>query len=137
MKLRLFAVSAVFACAISVVATGQREDGIWKQEAGRKPEPGSRKREAGSQKQEAGSRKPEAGSRKPEAGSRQLDAGRWTPEAGNGQPTTGSWKLDAEAERWVAATLKKMSLDDKVGQLLVSSFGSEFLSTDSREYGSG
>jgi beta-N-acetylhexosaminidase len=43
-------------------------------------------------------------------------------------------KLDLEGERWVAATLKKMSLDDKVGQLLVSSFGSEYLSTDSREY---
>jgi len=42
--------------------------------------------------------------------------------------------LDGDAERWVAATLKKMSLDDKVGQLLVSSFGSEFLSTDSDEY---
>jgi beta-N-acetylhexosaminidase len=43
-------------------------------------------------------------------------------------------KLDPEAERWVAATLKKMTLDDKVGQLLVSSFGSEYLSTDSREF---
>jgi len=43
-------------------------------------------------------------------------------------------KLDADAEKWVAATLKKMTLDDKVGQLLVSSFGSEFMSTDSREY---
>ena len=43
-------------------------------------------------------------------------------------------KLDAEGERWVAATLKKMTVDDKVGQLLVSSFGSEYVSTDSREY---
>ena len=42
--------------------------------------------------------------------------------------------LDAEGEKWVAATLKKMSLDDKVGQLLVSSFGSEYMSTDSPEY---
>jgi hypothetical protein len=40
----------------------------------------------------------------------------------------------ADDDRWVAATLKKMTLDDKVGQLLVSSFGSEYLSTDSREY---
>jgi beta-N-acetylhexosaminidase len=47
-------------------------------------------------------------------------------------PETG--KLDPDAERWVAATLKKMTLDDKVGQLLVSSFGSEYLSTDSREF---
>ncbi|HYT65859.1 MAG TPA: glycoside hydrolase family 3 N-terminal domain-containing protein, partial [Vicinamibacterales bacterium] len=43
-------------------------------------------------------------------------------------------KLDPEGEKWVAATLKKMTLDDKVGQLLVSSFGSEYMSTDSREY---
>ena len=43
-------------------------------------------------------------------------------------------KLDADAQRWTAATLAKMTLDDKVGQLLVSSFGSEYLSTDSAEY---
>jgi beta-N-acetylhexosaminidase len=43
-------------------------------------------------------------------------------------------KLDADAQRWAAATLAKMTLDDKVGQLLVSSFGSEYLSTDSAEY---
>src|SRR6185369_7145064 len=43
-------------------------------------------------------------------------------------------KLDAEGERWVASTLKKMTLDDKVGQLLVSSFDAEYMSTDSREY---
>src|SRR4029079_18712168 len=58
----------------------------------------------------------------------------------HGQPATGGRRqgtgirLDADGEAWVAATLKKMSLDDKVGQLLVSSFGSEFLSTDSDEY---
>ena len=46
----------------------------------------------------------------------------------------GKLKPDAEGERWVAATLKKMSLDDKVGQLLVSSFGSDFMSTDSTEF---
>src|SRR3954454_13819430 len=46
----------------------------------------------------------------------------------------GAMKLDADGERWVAATLKKMTVDEKVGQLLVSSFGAEFLSTDSREF---
>ena len=46
----------------------------------------------------------------------------------------GGRTLDAEGERWVAATLKKMTLDDKVGQLLVSSFPSEYMSTDSPEY---
>ncbi|HWJ56427.1 MAG TPA: glycoside hydrolase family 3 protein, partial [Vicinamibacterales bacterium] len=52
----------------------------------------------------------------------------------NRQPAAASRKLDAEGERWVAATLKKMTPDEKVGQLLVSSFGSEYLSTDSSEY---
>ena len=50
------------------------------------------------------------------------------------RPVTGDGKLDPEAERWVAATLKKMTLDDKVGQLLVSAFGSDYIATDSREY---
>ena len=50
------------------------------------------------------------------------------------QPGAGRGKLDAEGERWVAATLKRMTLDDKVGQLLVSSFSSEFMSTDSSEF---
>ena len=50
------------------------------------------------------------------------------------QPAAGSRKLEADDEPWVAATLKKMTLDDKVGQLLVSSFRSEYMSTDSREY---
>jgi beta-N-acetylhexosaminidase len=55
------------------------------------------------------------------------------PPAANRQPA-GNTQLDAEGERWIAATLKKMTLDDKVGQLLVSSFGSEYLSTDSEKY---
>ncbi len=38
---------------------------------------------------------------------------------------------DKAAETWVQATIKKMSLEDKVGQLLVSSFQSNFISTDS------
>lgn len=42
--------------------------------------------------------------------------------------------LDKEADRWVAATLKRMTLDDKVGQLLMSAFDSAFVSTDSGEY---
>ena len=49
-------------------------------------------------------------------------------------PPAGPLRLDAEGERWVAATLKKMTLDDKVGQLLVSSFQSEFMSTESSEF---
>src|SRR5262245_12956207 len=64
----------------------------------------------------------------------QLATGDWQTAAGHRQAATGSLKLDAEGERWVGATLKKMTLDDKVGQLLVSSFGSGYLSTDSPEY---
>jgi beta-glucosidase-like glycosyl hydrolase len=39
--------------------------------------------------------------------------------------------LDRAAEKWVQSTLKKMTLDQKVGQLIVSSFQSSFLSSDS------
>jgi beta-N-acetylhexosaminidase len=39
--------------------------------------------------------------------------------------------LDRAAGRWVEQTLKTLTLDDKVGQLIVPSFESNFLSTDS------
>ncbi len=39
--------------------------------------------------------------------------------------------LDRAAERWVQETVKKLTLDEKVGQLLVPSFETSFLSTDS------
>jgi beta-N-acetylhexosaminidase len=42
--------------------------------------------------------------------------------------------IDKTADKWVQATLRKMSLDEKVGQLLVSSFQSSFLSTDSEAF---
>lgn len=42
--------------------------------------------------------------------------------------------LDTAGKRWVGSTLKKMSLDEKVGQMLEASFGSEFLASDSTEY---
>ena len=42
--------------------------------------------------------------------------------------------LDKEAERWVQATLKKMSVEDKVGQMIVSSFQSNFMSSDSEAF---
>ena len=64
----------------------------------------------------------------------QLAAGGRQLTTGSAQPEAGGRKLDADAERWVAATLKKMTLDDKVGQLLVSSFDSDYVSTDSAEY---
>lgn len=50
------------------------------------------------------------------------------------QPPPASRPLDAVAEKWVQATLKKMTLEEKVGQMLVSSFFSTYLSTDSAEF---
>jgi beta-N-acetylhexosaminidase len=41
---------------------------------------------------------------------------------------------DKLAERWVQQTLASMALDDKVGQLLVPSFESTYLSTDSETF---
>jgi beta-glucosidase-like glycosyl hydrolase len=42
--------------------------------------------------------------------------------------------VDKAQERWVQATMKKMTLDQKVGQLIVSSFESTFVATDSDAY---
>ncbi|MBI3402868.1 MAG: hypothetical protein HY048_15750 [Acidobacteria bacterium] len=39
--------------------------------------------------------------------------------------------LDRAGEQWVAQTLKKLTLDEKVGQLIVPAFESNYLSTDS------
>src|SRR4051812_23647218 len=39
--------------------------------------------------------------------------------------------LDRAGERWVEQTLKKLTSDEKIGQLIVPSFESNFLSTDS------
>src|SRR4051794_9763412 len=39
--------------------------------------------------------------------------------------------LDRAGERWVEQTLKKLTPDEKIGQLIVPSFESNFLSTDS------
>jgi beta-N-acetylhexosaminidase len=42
--------------------------------------------------------------------------------------------LDKDGEKWVQATLRKMTLDEKVGQMLVSSFQSNYTSTDSKTF---
>ena len=42
--------------------------------------------------------------------------------------------LDPAAARWVEQTLKKMTLDEKIGQLLVTSLNATFTSTDSDAY---
>ena len=43
-------------------------------------------------------------------------------------------KLSPEGERWVAQTLKKLSLDEKIGQLFAVWAYGEFLSTESQDY---
>jgi beta-glucosidase-like glycosyl hydrolase len=43
-------------------------------------------------------------------------------------------QLDRSAEQWVQRTLKSMTLEQKVGQLLMPSFESTFLSSDSDEF---
>ena len=40
----------------------------------------------------------------------------------------------SEADRWVEATLRGMSLDEKIGQLVMPSFRSTYLATDSEEF---
>ncbi len=42
--------------------------------------------------------------------------------------------LNKDAQKWVRTTLQKMSLDDKVGQMLVPSFPSTYTPSDSEEY---
>lgn len=42
--------------------------------------------------------------------------------------------IDKEGERWVKTTLQKMTLDEKVGQMIVTSAETTFLATDSAEY---
>jgi len=42
--------------------------------------------------------------------------------------------LDRDAERWVTQTLAKLSLDDRIGQLLAPEFDSTYLPTDSDEF---
>lgn len=47
---------------------------------------------------------------------------------------TGLGSLDKAGEKWVDKTFKSMSLDEKVGQLIVTSTDSTYLSTDSDEF---
>ena len=47
---------------------------------------------------------------------------------------TAAPPLDAAAARWVASTLEQMTLDQKIGQLIMPSFRSTYLSSDSDGY---
>ncbi len=57
-----------------------------------------------------------------------------------GEPQTSRKDREAaarrlrEADQWVQTTLKKMTLDEKIGQMLVPSLNAVYLSTDSEEY---
>jgi beta-N-acetylhexosaminidase len=42
--------------------------------------------------------------------------------------------LDRDAERWVTRTLEKMTLDEKIGQMLVPAFESTYLPSDSDKF---
>jgi beta-glucosidase-like glycosyl hydrolase/CubicO group peptidase (beta-lactamase class C family) len=66
------------------------------------------------------------------------------PAGGTGRPSTGNTKnsspksalkrLPPAAQRWVESTLRKMSTDEKIGQLLFTTFHGSFASTDSAAY---
>jgi beta-glucosidase-like glycosyl hydrolase len=56
------------------------------------------------------------------------------PKAAPTPTTELSATLDKIAQKWVDDTLKKMTLDEKVGQLLVPSLDSTYLATDTDEY---
>jgi beta-N-acetylhexosaminidase len=49
-------------------------------------------------------------------------------------PPPAAPALDKAAEKWVEQTLKKMTLDEKVGQLMAPSINAAFTSTDSEAY---
>jgi beta-N-acetylhexosaminidase len=49
-------------------------------------------------------------------------------------PAQAPRPLDRSADRWVQDTLRKMSVEEKVGQMIVSSFQSNFMSTDSERF---
>jgi beta-N-acetylhexosaminidase len=46
----------------------------------------------------------------------------------------GQTPLDREGERWVTQTLAKLSLEDRIGQLIAPAFDSTYLPTDSDEF---
>ena len=54
--------------------------------------------------------------------------------AGAGAAPRDPFTLDRAAERWVGETMKKLTSDEKIGQLIVASFESNFLSTDSETF---
>ncbi len=54
--------------------------------------------------------------------------------AGDHNPQPGPVRLDSEGRRWVEHTLKKMSLEEKVGQMLNIRYYTDFQNFDSEAY---
>lgn len=52
----------------------------------------------------------------------------------NAQSPSSPPALDKSARKWVEQTLKKMSVEEKIGQMIVPSFESRFISTDSETF---
>jgi beta-N-acetylhexosaminidase len=57
-----------------------------------------------------------------------------TQKSPRAQDAPKSGKLSAEGERWVEQTLKRMSLDEKIGQLFCVWVYGAFVSTESQDY---
>src|SRR5215813_1159530 len=51
--------------------------------------------------------------------------------AGTAAALRDPFHLDKAGERWVEETAKKLTLDEKIGQLIVPTFESNYLSSDS------
>src|SRR5215470_20387248 len=54
--------------------------------------------------------------------------------AKNPPPKSAIKKLPPSAQQWVETTLRKMSVDEKVGQLLFTTFHGSFTPTDNATY---
>ena len=49
-------------------------------------------------------------------------------------PTRAQQPLDKAARVWVETTLKKLTLEQAVGQMIFAAFNSTYMSSDSEEY---
>ncbi len=54
--------------------------------------------------------------------------------ANGGAAPAPVFPLDRDGERWVAHTLSRMTVDEKIGQLIVPGFETAYVSTDSDEF---
>jgi beta-N-acetylhexosaminidase len=66
--------------------------------------------------------------------SRSATTSKPTAKAGTTPAKSGSRKLSPAANAWVESTLRKMSVDEKIGQLLFTTYHGGFTPTDSAAY---